>query len=176
LCCDEFDRPVEPDGAQADTRRRRRAAAVRAWRESALFDTVRVGSRFNARVVARERRGDGFFLLPAWPARYARSALLRVRADTWPFFGGFKSTPARRAFDNPIAIACLVERAPCFPSRTCSISSRTNSPAWVVGALPCRFACLARRSVFCSGNVHLAVADQQITMHPGCHLPELNRS
>ena len=27
-------------------------------------------------------------------------------------------TPARRAFDKPIAIACLAERAPCLPSRT----------------------------------------------------------
>ena len=25
---------------------------------------------------------------------------------------------ARRAFDNPMAIACFVERAPCLPSRT----------------------------------------------------------
>ena len=25
---------------------------------------------------------------------------------------------ARRAFDSPIAIACLAERAPCLPSRT----------------------------------------------------------
>ena len=27
-------------------------------------------------------------------------------------------TPERRAFDNPIAIACCGERAPCLPSRT----------------------------------------------------------
>jgi hypothetical protein len=36
--------------------------------------------------------------------------------------GGGSFTPARRAFDNPIAIACFVDRAPCLPSRTCSIS------------------------------------------------------
>jgi len=41
--------------------------------------------------------------------------------------------PLRRASDKPIAIACFVERAPCLPSRICSISSRTNSPAAVVG-------------------------------------------
>jgi len=46
--------------------------------------------------------------------------------------------PRARAFDSPMAIACLVERAPCFPSRMWSIFSRTNSPAAVVGALPPR--------------------------------------
>ena len=56
-----------------------------------------------------------------------RAACLRVFFD--PFSGGGKSTPARRAFERPMAIACLAERAPCLPSRTCSISSRTNSPA-----------------------------------------------
>jgi hypothetical protein len=34
-----------------------------------------------------------------------------------PFLGGGSLTPARRALDNPMAMACLVERAPCFPSR-----------------------------------------------------------
>ena len=34
-----------------------------------------------------------------------------------PFFGTGSLTPALRAFDNPIAIACFVERAPCLPSR-----------------------------------------------------------
>jgi hypothetical protein len=46
-------------------------------------------------------------------------------------------TPARRALESPIAIACLVDLAPCFPLRMCSISSCTNSPAWVDGDLPC---------------------------------------
>ena len=58
---------------------------------------------------------------------------------------------ARRAFESPIAIACLVERAPCLPSRMCSISSRTNSPACVVGALPSRRSCSARSTVAFSG-------------------------
>jgi hypothetical protein len=44
-------------------------------------------------------------------------------------FDGLAFTPARRALDKPIAIACLAERAPCLPSRICSISSCTNSPA-----------------------------------------------
>src|SRR5450759_4857177 len=49
--------------------------------------------------------------------------------------------PARLALDSPMAITCLAERAPCLPSRTCSISSRTYSPACTDGDLafrPCR--------------------------------------
>ena len=38
-------------------------------------------------------------------------------------------TPARRAFESPIAMACCLLRTPCFPSSTWRISSRTNSPA-----------------------------------------------
>ena len=57
-------------------------------------------------------------------------ALRRVSAEVVEVLGGFSCTPARRAFQRPIAIACLVERAPCLPSRMCSISSPTNSPAW----------------------------------------------
>jgi hypothetical protein len=40
---------------------------------------------------------------------------LRVAGDEL-LLGG-KSTPARLASDNPIAIACFVDLAPCFPSR-----------------------------------------------------------
>src|SRR6188472_1484529 len=50
-----------------------------------------------------------------------------------------------------IAIACLVERAPCLPSRTWWISSRTNSPAWVLADLPSRLSRRARSMVFFSG-------------------------
>jgi hypothetical protein len=62
-----------------------------------------------------------------------RGALFRVGL---PFSGGGNFTPARRALESPMAIACLAEPAPCFPSRMWSISSRTNSPALVEGALP----------------------------------------
>jgi hypothetical protein len=31
--------------------------------------------------------------------------------------GGASFTPALRAFDNPIAIACFADLAPCLPSR-----------------------------------------------------------
>jgi hypothetical protein len=37
-----------------------------------------------------------------------------------------------------MAIACLADRAPCFPLRIWRTSSRTNSPACVLGALPSR--------------------------------------
>jgi hypothetical protein len=99
-------------------------AAVRAWRDNAFFDTVLRGSRFNACNVARDRFAD-FFFFPA--LRVSRFACSFVSSEA--FSGGGNFTPARRAFDNPIAIACFVERAPCLPSRMCSISSRTNSPA-----------------------------------------------
>lgn len=55
------------------------------------------------------------------------------------------ATPALRAFDKPIAIACFVDRAPCTPWRICAISARTNSPACVVGDLP---SLLSRRALF----------------------------
>jgi hypothetical protein len=66
---------------------------------------------------ARERLGDGLALEPRWPTRRSDCALRRVLAEVVRFFGGLNFTPARRAFDSPMAIACFVERAPCFPSR-----------------------------------------------------------
>src|SRR5207302_4220084 len=101
---------------------------------------------------ARERLRE-VFVLPLCPLRYALSADLRVLAEAVPFFGGLRATPARLAFESPIAIACLVDRAPCLPLRTCSISSRTNSPAWVLGDFPWRLAFWARSNVLCSGII-----------------------
>ena len=66
---------------------------------------------------------------PRAPAATARLALFRVFSDAVPFFGGGSFTPARRALDRPIAIACFADRAPCLPSRMWCISSRMNSPA-----------------------------------------------
>jgi hypothetical protein len=71
--------------------------------------------------------------------------------ERFAFGGGGRLTPALRAFESPIAIACFVERAPCLPSRMCSISSLTNSPACVVGAFPARLSHRARSSVVFSG-------------------------
>jgi hypothetical protein len=120
-----------------------------AWRDSERLDALRRGSRLSARVVARDRFAEGRL-------RFARRPLddfaADVRADL-PFAG--TRTPARRAFESPIAIACFADRAPCFPSRTWWISSRTNSPAWVEGERPRRFAWLARRFVSFSGMASL---------------------
>ena len=145
--------------------RRRRAAADRACFEIALRDAVRCGSRLRARRTARERFADGLCRAPGLPARYALWALFRVRADAWPRFGGGSLTPARRAFDRPMAIACFVERAPCLPSRMWWNSSLTNSPACVVGAFPSRLSFRARSKVFCSGIVPSSV---EIKLPDGC--------
>src|SRR5436190_7398875 len=123
-------------------------AALRAWRDNARFEAALCPSRFNAREVARERLAD-FFALFFFPFFRSRAACFCVSFE--PFFGGCNFTPARRAFERPIAIACLVDRAPCFPSRTCSISSRTNSPACVLGAFPSFLSSSARSKVSFSG-------------------------
>ena len=60
--------------------------------------------------------GDFGFRFP-WPTSYARFADCWVRRLVRPFAGGFRGTPALRALDRPMAMACFVERAPCFPSR-----------------------------------------------------------
>jgi hypothetical protein len=94
----------------------RRRAALRACCDNAAREAVFPGSCFNAARVARERRGDGF-CDGCWPARDALAALFLVR-DEDPAGGDGSVTPARRAFESPMAIACFVERAPCLPSRT----------------------------------------------------------
>jgi hypothetical protein len=134
--------------------RLRRAAADRPCFARAFLEAADLPSCRNARVMARERLLDGP-CLPPRPARYALAALRRVFSGTVPFSGGGRSTPARRAFDNPMATACFDERTPCLPCRTCSISSRTNSPACVVGALPSCLSFMARCSVSFSGMSHL---------------------
>jgi PadR family transcriptional regulator len=129
----------------------RRFAALLAWRDSACFDAALRPSPFNARVTARDRLAEGRLRVPV-AARLAERALCFVLAFALAGGGG-SLTPARRAFDSPIAIACLVDRAPCLPSRMCSISSCTNSPACVEGAFPARLSLRARSMVFCSGIV-----------------------
>ena len=105
----------------------------------------------SAALEARERRLAGLRAPPFLPLARSRWAWRRVRFDVCPLRGGASGTPARRAFDRPIAIACLAERAPCLPSRTCSISSCTNSPAAVLGRLPLRRALRAFSVVFTAG-------------------------
>jgi hypothetical protein len=114
--------------AAAERDRAERCPATRfACRDNACLDAERRLSRLSARFVARERFRDGFLRLPARPFVRSRFAWRFVRS--LPRFGGGNFTPARRALDRPMAIACSGDRAPCSPSRMCSISSRTNSPA-----------------------------------------------
>jgi hypothetical protein len=83
-------------------------AAFRACRPSAFLVPAERPSRLSAPRTARDRFAEGllrFFVV-----------LLAERADP-PFFGG-TFTPARRALESPMAIACSGDRAPCFPSRT----------------------------------------------------------
>jgi hypothetical protein len=61
--------------------------------------------------VARERFADGLL-------RRDLCVFVNFSADAVPFGGAGNFTPAFLAFDNPIAIACLELRTPCFPSRT----------------------------------------------------------
>ena len=114
--------------AAAERDRGERCRATRfACLDNACFDADRRLSRLSARFVARERFREGFLRRPARPFARSRFAWRFVRCG--PRFGGGNFTPARRALERPMAIACSGERAPCLPSRMCSISSRTNSPA-----------------------------------------------
>jgi hypothetical protein len=88
------------------------SAAARACSDNAWRDTDPRLSRLSAFTVARERLVEVSFGSSLCPLRYARSALRRVFSDVFPLAGGLRSTPARRALDNPIAIACFAERAP----------------------------------------------------------------
>ena len=104
------------------------SAATRfACLDNACLDAERRLSRLRTRFVARERFREGFVRRPARP--FARSRFAWRFVCCVPRFGGGNFTPARRALDRPIAIACSGDRAPCSPCRMCSISSRTNSPA-----------------------------------------------
>jgi len=114
-----------------------------------LRETPLCGSRFNAFTRARERFRDTGS--PRCPLRYALAALLRVFSEVFPLAGGGSFTPARRASESPIAIACFVLRTPCSPLRTLSISARTNSPAWVLADFPARASLRARSMVLLSG-------------------------
>ena len=128
-------------------------AAERAWRASDDREAAAWPSRRSARWMARERVAEGFLLDRARLS--AKAALRRVLADAFPLAGGASFTPARRAFERPMAMACFVERAPCFPSRMWCISSRTNSPACVVADFPSRLSSSALSRVSFSGIVCL---------------------
>jgi hypothetical protein len=132
----------------------RRRAAPCACRASALLEAPLRPSRRKAERTARDRLVDGF--LPGRLCFRACCALRLVLSEVCPFSGAGNFTPARRAFERPMAIACFADRAPCLPSRTWCISSRTNSPAWVDADFP---AFLSRRalSIVCFSGMFSSV-------------------
>ena len=126
----------------------RRFALAFACLESAAEDTIWCFSPFSFFVIARERLGLTAFP-GCFPRSRSRSACSRTSSETVPLLGGGSFTPARRAFESPMAIACPVERAPCFP-RGCARSprARTRRPASTgISPLVCLFA-LARASFY----------------------------
>jgi hypothetical protein len=150
----------------------RLAAADLVCFDNAVRDAPVLPSRFSALVDARERFAVDsalfFAVLLCWPAALSVAAFLRVASLAAPFFGDFTATPARRASDRPIAIACLADLTPCLPARTLSICSLTNSPAWVLDALPARLSAAARLRVFCSGMTILRLMVTFVTQQRPC--------
>src|SRR6185369_3553785 len=84
----------------------RRRADARACLASERRDAAACPSRRSAPRTARERVRETFFAR-FLPAARSRLACARVRALVLRRLAG-SFTPARRALDNPIAIACLV--------------------------------------------------------------------
>ena len=89
-----------------------RRAADLAWLDSARREAPDRPSPLSTSRLARDRLADGRLL------REERWLLLSFWADAVPSGGGGSFTPAFRAFDSPIAIACLGFLTPCFPSLT----------------------------------------------------------
>jgi hypothetical protein len=126
-------------------------ALERACRDKDECDAALRPSRFKARLVARDLVAEVLCPCELRPFAESRCACRRVLSEALPFFGGASFTPARRALDKPIAMACFEDRAPCFPYRTWCISSRTYSPACVLGDLPSLLSFAARSRVCFSG-------------------------
>src|SRR5205814_4616989 len=83
--------------------RPRLLAAPRAWRATADLDAAALPSFFNAPEIARERLGE----VRRCPDRpFAKSRVACFCTFLLPRLGAPSFTPARRAFDSPIAIAC----------------------------------------------------------------------
>ena len=140
---------------------RRFRAIARECLESATFEAAALPSRLSAFSVACERFRDGLCVWLFSASASSRFACSRVFSGTLPFAGTGNCTPARRALESPIAIACLVERTPCSPLRIASISSRTNSPACVEGDFPSRSARRARTIVSFFGMIISSIRFRQ---------------
>src|SRR5512132_2479721 len=93
----------------------RLCALERACLDSARCDAAERPSFFSAPRTAVARFLETFRRAPPVALAASRAACRRVRAEAVRLLGGGNLTPERRALDNPIAIACLVDRAPCFP-------------------------------------------------------------
>ena len=124
-----------------------RCLASAAW-DATLFD-----SRFSARVAACDRFLDGVFSCTVWLCPAAYRAGRSSPSSARPRLGVAASGPRRRG-----GLSTAQSRSPASSSgrRAClhgcaRISSRTNSPACVLGALPSRLSRRARSSVFFSG-------------------------
>jgi len=72
-----------------------------------------ISQRTVARLVPHPRKPPS----QSWRT-FLQNHLADLSSNCRPASGGAKGIPARRAFESPIAIACLAERAPCFPSLT----------------------------------------------------------
>src|SRR5215468_7632554 len=83
----------------------RRRAAVCAYLERLLLEAAALPSRLSAAEIALERTLDGFRrgCLPFCRSRLACACVLE---EALPLLGTGNFTPARRALDSPIAIAC----------------------------------------------------------------------
>jgi hypothetical protein len=92
--------------------RPRRCAADLACRDRLSCDAADLPS-LRCHRVARERTLEGFPPAALHPFAMSRRACARVFADA-PFEPA-NATPARLAFESPMAIACCGDRAPCFP-------------------------------------------------------------
>jgi hypothetical protein len=104
-------------------------AAVRACRDNASGEAASPLSRWSAFNVAFDRFEEGFF--PEFAISRSRCALRRVASDVLPGFGGANFTPARRALESPMAMACFVDRAPRLPRGFLrSLRGRIHRPEW----------------------------------------------
>lgn len=87
-------------------------AADLACFESARCEAANRLCRLSTCLRASERLAEGRF----W--RVERCFLFSFWLDAVPLGGDGSFTPAFRAFDSPMAMACFVFFTPCFPSLT----------------------------------------------------------
>jgi hypothetical protein len=113
FCSNRFHRRTMP-------RRRPSAAGTgpSLRRKLTARDAVAWLSRRSAPSVARERSCETFRRVPVPAFARSRAAWRRTAPEAFPFLGTGSLTPARRALDRPIAIACWTDLAPWTPSRT----------------------------------------------------------